>query len=49
MKGLEVFLDLAKLQVGIAIGRGNVGMTEELLDDAKIGTVVDKMRGKGVA
>tara|TARA_R100000935_G_scaffold54112_1_gene82590 strand:- start:31 stop:282 length:252 start_codon:yes stop_codon:yes gene_type:complete len=35
--------------MGINLGRGDIGMTKKRLDHAQIGTVGQKMRGKGMA
>jgi hypothetical protein len=35
--------------MGINLGRGNIGMTKKRLDHAQIGSVGQKMRGKGMA
>ena len=42
-------LELASIDLSVDLGGGNGGVSEHLLDDAKIGTAGQQVRGKGVA
>ena len=35
--------------VGVDFGGGDLGMTQEFLDSAKVSSIREKVRGKGVA
>ena len=35
--------------MGIDLGRGNIGMTQQFLDASQIGTVIQEVGGEGVA
>src|SRR5205823_13990192 len=37
------------IDVGINLGRGDVGMAEHFLDDAQIGAITEQVRGKTVS
>jgi len=48
MRGVQRFQALAG-NVGVNLGSGNVGVAEQHLHDAQVGTVVEQVGGKGVA
>ena len=37
------------VNVRVDLGRSNIGMAEELLDDSQVGSILQKMSGKGVS
>ncbi len=43
------FLQPGGLQVGIDLGRGNIGMAQQQLQGPEIGALPQQMGGKGVA
>ena len=47
--GLDNFAQVILGDMGIDLGRGNVGMAEQSLDDAQISPAFKQMRGEGVA
>ena len=36
------------VDVGVNLGRGNIGVAEHFLDDAQVGAVAEQMRGETV-
>ena len=49
MKFLVDRLQLAPIDLGVDLGRGDGGVTEHFLNNAKVCTASQKVRGKGVA
>lgn len=49
MKGFKCLGQMALADVGIAIGRRDIGMPKHLLDDAQVGAVFQKVGRKRVA
>jgi len=50
--GMELFVDFVEtllVDVGVDLGGGDVGVSEEFLDDAEVGTAFEEVGGEGVA
>ena len=41
--------EVVGIDVGVDLGGGNVGVAEELLDDAEVGTMAKQVAGEGVS
>ena len=41
-------MEMRSIDVGVDLGRPDVGMTEQILDDSKVGPALNEMRGEAV-
>src|SRR5690242_3109357 len=48
MRGVVNAGEVLEVKMGVDLGRGDIGVTQELLDSAQLGAGLEQVRGEGV-